>query len=137
MTQFRSKGKGNKRKIYPIKPAIPPIRKNSLEYKVKLKGKNVIKKPNPYYEYKVKTDYIKLKELEELAPKTKYDKKNNMLIQEAVGGRFATEKEMPGIIKKIKEKGWRPIGILPHDVIIKPNGDIKVVDVGNFVRMNN
>jgi len=114
---------------------IPPIRKNSLEYVVKLKGKNVIKKPKPGFGFKVQTDALRLKNLGELAPRTRYDKKRNVLVQEAVHGRFATEKEVRKVSKMVEKRGYRSRGMLPHDIIVTPKGKYKVIDVGNFEKL--
>ena len=95
----------------------------------------VIKEPNAGFGFKVESDYNKFEALGDLAPKTEYDSSNNRLIQRAVKGRFATEDELPSVEKKIREKGFTPRGLLTHDVIIQPNGEPKVVDVGDFERI--
>mgnify|MGYP001615003783 CR=1 FL=1 len=116
-------------------PSVPEIRK-SLEYHVTLQGDKVVKEPNAGFGFKVESDYNKFEALGDLAPKTEYDSSNNRLVQQAVKGRFATEEELPSVEKKIQEKGFIPRGLLTHDVIIQSNGEPKVVDVGNFERMN-
>ena len=114
---------------------IPKIRTPSLEYTVTLKGKNVIKKPKPGFGFKVKTDAMRLKNIGTLAPQTRYDKRRNILVQEAVHGRFATEKEVRKVSKMVEKKGYRSRGMLPHDIIVTPKGKYKVIDVGNFERI--
>ena len=114
------------------KEEIPPIRTPSLEYKVMLYGDKVVKQPNRGFEFKVKTDYNVLKNLGDLAPVTEYDEERNCLIQEAIPGRFATEKELLQVCDMIRKRGYTPRGLLEHDVIITPLGEFKVLDVGHF-----
>ena len=114
--------------------SVPPIRK-SLEYHVTLEGNKVVKEPNPGFEFKVESDYNRLQRLGGLAPKTEYDSENNRLIQQAIKGRFATKDELEMVSAMVLAKGYEPRGILPHDVIIQPDGTPKVVDVGNFERL--
>src|SRR2546422_3951043 len=60
--------------------SVPMIRK-SLEYTVTLKDGQIIKIPNPGFEFKVESDYLRFQELGDLAPRTVYDSENNRLIQ--------------------------------------------------------
>ena len=113
---------------------IPPIRQPSLEYTVELQGKNVIKRPKYGFAHKVKRDALVIKELGDLCPFTVYDDKNNVLVQKAVHGRFATEAELEKVRKEVFYRGWIASGLLPHDVIIQSNGKFKIVDVGHFMR---
>lgn len=114
--------------------SIPPIRKPSLEYEVTLIDNKIIKYPKKGFEFKVKVDYERLKNLGELAPITEYDEMRNCLIQEAVSGRFATEEELEKVGALIRKKGYIPRGLLTHDIIVTPTGEFKVIDVGGFER---
>ncbi len=116
-------------------PINPPIRKNSLEYNVSLENNYIIKRPNPGFEFKVKSDAMKFNELGDLAPETIYDEEHNILIQEPITGRFATEQEVLLASELARAKGWRATGLLPHDVIITPQEQIKIIDVGHFERL--
>lgn len=120
--------------------SVPPIRQPSLEYYVELIDDKVIKTPKPGFEFKVEHDYGILRDLEDLSPLTVYDKEKNIIVQEAVRGRFATEDEMYIVRKMIKEKGYIPRGIIVSDVIVMGDverGEFKVVDVGHFEKVRN
>jgi hypothetical protein len=109
---------------------VPPIRQDSLQYKVELVGNEVIKTAKPGFF--PKEDVKIFNGLGDLAPPTRYDEATGNIIQEAVRGRFATDEELSMVMKAAEAKGFVPTGLLPHDVIITPDGFPKIVDVGNF-----
>lgn len=113
----------------------PPIRAPSLEYEVTRVGEEVIKTPRPGFEVGVETASKVLDDLGDLAPKTVYDSTTNTLRQEVVKGRFATEDELVQVRQLIRERGYTARGLLPHDVIVTPAGEFKVIDVGNFEKV--
>lgn len=116
--------------------AMPPIRAPSLQYAVtpRLGGRVVVKTPRPGHAHAVKADWRIFTALGDLAPWTHYHAPRNCLIQEAVVGRFATWEEVAQVARMVEERGYLPVGLLPHDVIMGPNGP-KVIDVGNFRRI--
>jgi hypothetical protein len=99
----------------------------------------IVKTPNPGFGFKVEHDYNILRDLGDLTPKTEYDKDKNILIQEPIKGRFATEEEMDIVREMIRERGYIPRGIIDSDVIITGDvrrGEFKVIDVGHFEKMS-
>lgn len=113
--------------------SMPEIRQGSLQYHVSLEKGSIIKAPRVGSGVNPKQDAAVLDKLGEIAPKTTYDPKRNVLVQEPVKGRFATEEETTGRVRdEIIRRGFRPVGLRPHDVIIAPNGKFKVIDVGHF-----